>query len=111
LHLAEANELHQWTVARGAGDDDGVGRQVSVDEAYLVSCLQAGSRLQDEVYRLVRGEEVACAEHLGEELTPERLEDDPLGPFLSLTHGADVREVRVLDLGSTVKFIQQMDKP
>ncbi len=82
-----------------------------MDEAHLVSCLQAGSRLQDQVYRLVRGEEVACAEHLGEELTPERLEGDPLDPFLVLTYGADARDVRVLDPGSTVKLIPQWKSP
>jgi hypothetical protein len=64
MHLAEANELHQWAVARCARDEDGVGRQISVDETDFVSCLQTGSRLQDQVYRLVRGDETAYAEHL-----------------------------------------------
>jgi hypothetical protein len=67
--------------------------------------------LQDQVYRLVRGKDLACAEDLGEELTPEQLEGDPECPLLGLAHGADARDIWVLDPGSAVKLISQVDKP
>ena len=47
LHQPKANELHQRTVVRHARDEDTIRRQVSVDEAHLMGCLQAGGRLQD----------------------------------------------------------------
>ena len=111
LHGPEANELHQRPVVRRAGDQDGIRRQVAVDDAFLMRRLEAGGGLQDQAYRFVRGKDVACAEELGEELTPEHLECGPECPFLGLANVADARDVWVVDPSRAAELIPQVGGP
>jgi hypothetical protein len=94
----EVDQLDEGTPVRCPGEQDGMGRQIPVDDPGLVRRAQPRGALPEVVHSLVLRERSAGGENVGQQLAIQALQDKIEPSLLGLAGRVDRGHVRVLNL-------------